>query len=92
MILETVSAAAVVLSLIFVAMEIRKGTEQVEQNTRALQIMAYQNLVGRIVDINAIGIAERMQSVMAPRVGRLRIPEVVARWREDERCRGNSHR
>ena len=56
--LEIVSAVAVVLSLVFVAFEIRNSSEQVEQNTRALQITAYQDLVGRIVEINAIGIEE----------------------------------
>jgi hypothetical protein len=56
--LEVISAVAVILSLIFVAFEIRNSSEQVEQNTRALQITAYQDLVGRIVEINAIGIEE----------------------------------
>ena len=57
-ILEIISASAIVLSLIFVAVEIRNSSEQVEQNTNALQITAYQDLIGRIVEINAIGIEE----------------------------------
>ena len=57
-ILEIISAIAIVLSLIFVAVEIRNSSEQVEQNTQALQITAYQDLIGRIVEINAIGIEE----------------------------------
>jgi hypothetical protein len=57
-ILEVISAIAVVLSLIFVAFEIRNSSEQVEQNTRVLQITAYQDLIGRIVEINAISIEE----------------------------------
>ena len=57
-VLEIVSAVAVVISLIFVGLEIRNGNEQTEQNTRALQVAAYQDLIARIVDINAIGIEE----------------------------------
>ena len=57
-ILEIISASAIVLSLIFVAVEIRNSSQQVEQNTHALQITAYQDLIGRIVEINAIGIEE----------------------------------
>ena len=54
--LEVVSAAAVVVSLIFVGLEIRNSTEQNEQTTRALQVAAYQDLINRIVDMNAIDI------------------------------------
>lgn len=57
-IIEIVSAVAVVISLVFVGFEIRNSSEQVEQNTQALQIAAYQDLIGRIVDINAIHIQE----------------------------------
>lgn len=128
-ILEIVSAIAVVVSLVFVGFEIRNSSEQVEQNTQALQIAAYQDLIGRIVDINALHIAEsesieslvaldnpteeelrkldnflwilfrhgdmayfqyekgvigheRLKSAMAPLLGRLHHPEVVARWQD----------
>ena len=57
-VLEIVSAVAVVISLVFVGFEIRNSSEQVEQNTQALQIAAYQDLIGRIVEINAIDIEE----------------------------------
>lgn len=137
--LEIISAIAVVLSLIFVAFEIRNSSEQVEQNTNALQITAYQDLIGRIVEMNAIGIQEgtsieslaaianpsdsqterlnsflwilfrhgdmayfqyeqgaiskqRLQSAMAPLLGRLRIPQVRARWREIENAFVPSYR
>jgi hypothetical protein len=56
--LEIVSAVAVVISLVFVGMEIRNSTEQTEQNTRALQVSAYQDLINRIVDMNAIDIED----------------------------------
>ena len=57
-IIEVVSAVAVVISLVFVGLEIRNSSEQVEQNTQALQIAAYQDLIGRIVEINALHIEE----------------------------------
>ena len=57
-IIEIVSAVAVVVSLVFVGFEIRNSSEQVEQNTQALQIAAYQDLIGRIVEINALHISE----------------------------------
>ena len=55
-VLEVLSAIAVILSLVFVGFEIRNSSEQVEQNTQALQIAAYQDLIGRIVEMNAIAI------------------------------------
>ncbi len=57
-VLEIVSAVAVVISLVFVGWEIRNGNQQPEQNTRALQVSAYQDLIARIVDVNAVGIEE----------------------------------
>jgi len=57
-VVEIVSAIAVVVSLIFVGFEIRNSSEQVEQNTQALQIAAYQDLIGRIVEINTLHIEE----------------------------------
>lgn len=57
-VLEIVSAVAVVISLVFVGLEIRNSSKQTEQNTQALQITAYQDLIGRIVEMNAIGIEE----------------------------------
>ena len=54
--LELISAVAVVISLVFVGLEIRNSSEQTEQNTKAHQISAYQDLISRIVDMNAIGI------------------------------------
>ena len=56
--LEIISAVAVVVSLVFVGFEIRNSSEQTEQNTKAVQISAYQDLISRIVEINQIGIEE----------------------------------
>ena len=54
--LEIITATAVVVSLVFVGMEIRNSTRQMEQNTRSLQVSAYQDLISRIVEMNAIDI------------------------------------
>lgn len=56
--LEVISALVVVISLVFVGLEIRNSTEQTEQNTRTLQVSAYQDLISRIVDLNMISIEE----------------------------------
>jgi len=56
--LEIISALVVVISLVFVGLEIRNSTEQTEQNTRTLQVSAYQDLISRIVDLNMISIEE----------------------------------
>jgi len=56
--LEIISALVVVISLVFVGLEIRNSTEQTEQNTRTLQVSAYQDLISRIVDLNIISIEE----------------------------------
>lgn len=46
------SAGAVVLSLVFVGLEVRESARQTALNTQALQVEAYQELIGRIIDIN----------------------------------------
>ncbi|MFK8041114.1 hypothetical protein [Congregibacter sp.] len=56
--IEVVSAIAVVVSLVFVGLEIRNSSEQVEQNTEMMQISAYQDLIERIVQMNAIAIEQ----------------------------------
>ena len=55
-VLEIITAIAVVISLIFVGFEIRNSSEQMELNTQATKISVYQDLIGRIVDINKLSI------------------------------------
>ena len=55
-ILEIVSAIAVVISLVFVGLEIRNSSKQTELNTQAIRISAYQDLIGRIVELNKLEI------------------------------------
>ena len=57
-ILEVVSTIVVIISLIFVGFEIHNSTKQTEQNTKALQVSAYQDLINRIVDLNMLSIEE----------------------------------
>ena len=49
---EILGGAAVVLSLIFVGFQIRQSSLQTEQNTVALEVSAYQNLVALMNDMN----------------------------------------
>jgi hypothetical protein len=46
------SAVAVALSLVFVAIEVRETSEQTALNTAALQVAAYQDLIGQINEWN----------------------------------------
>ena len=46
------SAVAVALSLVFVALEVRETSEQTALNTAALQVAAYQDLIGQIDEWN----------------------------------------
>ena len=57
-VLEIVSTIAVVISLIFVGFEIHNSNKQTEQNTKALQVSAYQDLIDRIVELNMLSIEE----------------------------------
>ena len=49
---EIVGGLAVVLSLIFVGLEIRQSSEETALNTRAVETGAYQDLIGQIMAIN----------------------------------------
>jgi hypothetical protein len=52
LIAEIVSAFAIVLSLIFVGIQISQSSDETALNTSAIQVGAYQELVGQIMDIN----------------------------------------
>lgn len=53
---ELLSAAAVVATLIFLAMEVRQNTQQAALNTRAVEVSAYQDLIAQIATLNALSI------------------------------------
>ena len=53
---EVVSAAAIVISLIFVGLEIRQSASQTEQNTLARKVSTYQELISKITELNRIQI------------------------------------
>jgi hypothetical protein len=49
---ELVSAIAVVLSLMFVGLEVRETARQTQLNTEALRLAAYQDLISQIAQFN----------------------------------------
>jgi hypothetical protein len=65
---EIASAVAVILSLIFVGLEVRESARQTELNTQSLQVTAYQDVIAQISTINLLNIehpeiAQHIQSV-----------------------------
>ena len=69
---QGLSAAAVVLSLIFVGLEVRESSRQTEQNTLSLQAGAYQELLAQIMSLNLL-------SMQSPGVNR---PSNASSFRE----------
>jgi hypothetical protein len=53
---EISGAVAVVVSLLFVGYQLKQSNEQAAQNTRALQLAAYQQLIEGISDFNILTI------------------------------------
>ncbi len=53
---EIASAVAVVLSLIFVGLEVRESAQQTELNTQSLQVSAYQDVISQISAMNVLNI------------------------------------
>ena len=51
---QIASAAAVAISLVFVALEVRETAEQTALNTVSLQVTAYQELIGQIDEWNRV--------------------------------------
>ena len=51
---EIVSAVAVIVTLIFLIVEIRQNTEQTRLNARAVEIAAYQDLVSQMLEVNKL--------------------------------------
>ena len=51
---EIASAVAVVISLIFVGLEVRESARQTALNTQSLQVSTYQDLIAQIGDVNAL--------------------------------------
>jgi hypothetical protein len=54
LITEVGSAIAVVVSLVFVGLEVRETARQTELNTEAIRIAAYQDLISQISSINEL--------------------------------------
>lgn len=64
---EICSAIAVVLSLIFVGLQVRQGTAQTALNTRAIEVSAYQELTAQIASLNTLQIQNPRLSVLRGR-------------------------
>ena len=55
---EALSAIAVVVSLVFVGLEVRESARQTALNTQSLQVSAYQDLVAQINEVNRLGMED----------------------------------
>ena len=62
---EVVSASAVVLSLVFVGVEVRATARQTQLNTEALQVAAYQDLMAQIAQFNEVLLDPELASLYA---------------------------
>lgn len=72
---EVFSAAAVVISLVFVGLEVRESARQTALNTRSLEVAAYQDLIGRITDMGEIAFLR---------------PDLALIWQENQDATANS--
>jgi hypothetical protein len=54
LIAEILSAVAVVVSLIFVGLQVRQGADETALNTKAIQTSAYQDLAAQISNLNVV--------------------------------------
>ena len=53
---EFIGSIAVVATLIYLAIQVRQNSQQIQDNVISLQIGAYQDLMSRIADINKLSI------------------------------------
>ena len=73
--LELASASAVVISLVFVGIEVRQGSAETALNTRATQVSAYQDLITQISEMNLLAITDPEWGILQTQIGRA--PESV---------------
>ena len=65
---EAIGFLAIIASLFFVAIETREAAEQTRLNTQALEISAYQALIGSISDMNALSIESESSALVMSRM------------------------
>lgn len=70
LIAEIAAAIAVVLSLVFVGLQVRESALQTELNTAAIEVSAYQDLMTQIAEYNRLAIED-------PDVARIQTLETV---------------
>jgi hypothetical protein len=70
---EICAAVAVVLSLVFVGLQVRESALQTELNTAAVEVSAYQDLMAQIADFNRLAFendeAARVQAMTDTPIG-----------------------
>ena len=49
---EIAGAVGIIISLVFVGYQIKQGTEETSQNTRAIEASAFQDLTSQILALN----------------------------------------
>jgi len=57
--LEGIGFLAIIASLIFLGFETRNSAQQTVQNTQAIEIAAYQELINNISEFNALSVADQ---------------------------------
>jgi hypothetical protein len=60
---EFIGSIAVVATLIYLAIQVRQNSQQLQDNVSSLQIGAYQDLMSRITDINRLSIENRAHEI-----------------------------
>jgi hypothetical protein len=53
---EFIGSIAVVVTLIYLAIQVRQNSQQIRDNVSSLQVSAYQDLMSRIADMNKLSI------------------------------------
>ncbi len=51
---KTVSALAVIISMIFVGFEVRESAKQTALNSQSIQVNTYQDLIAQIINLNKL--------------------------------------
>jgi hypothetical protein len=57
--LEGIGFLAIIASLIFVDFETRNSAQETVQNTQAMEIAAYQELINNISEFNALSVTDQ---------------------------------
>ena len=70
LVIESVSVLAVVVSLVFVGIEVRQASQETALNTKAAQVSAYQDLITQITDLNYLALTDQEWAALQADFGR----------------------